>query len=390
MRDRISQLQGRLSFHGLAAAIFMHPRDVFYYAGTGQPCNLIVPAEGEPVLLARRVLEWAKADATVAIVIEGRGLPEVRDTLLARGCLTEGARLGIAADLLPATLYVKLTQYFPECKLENISPLVLDQRMQKEKSESLAVSVAATVYCRAHEVILRELHAGMTELDLAAKVSAALRQGEHEGIPRFRRWDASLQPEGLIMAGPNTWHISGHAMTVTGVGLSPSLPWGASRSSIRTGDLVVVDIGINVHGYHADIARTYVVGKADTKQKYMFEVVKEIQTAALNAIRPGVTGSEIFRVARETAIKTGVAQYFQGYGLMQGDYIGHGVGLEMDEPPTLDSKCQVIIKRDMTLAIEPKVIIPEWGAIDMEDTVHVTDTGNELLCPVPRELFEVT
>lgn len=390
MQVRIHQLQSKMCEQGFAAAILMHPRDIFYYAGTGQPCNLIVPARGEAILLARRVLDWVKADATVSDVRQGKGLSEIREILETAGISEVGSFLGLSLDVLPAQLYLKIQKTFPSFSLRNISPLILDQRLSKESSEIEIIGTAALLFGRAHEVILNELGPGITELELAAKIGATLRQGGHDGILRFRRWDASLPSDGILAAGENTWRISGHAMTVTGVGLSKAYPWGASNKQIQTGDLVVSDLGLNYHGYHADVARTYVVGRADAKQKHLFDVVLEIQNTVLQAVKPGVRGSELFQVARETALRMGVEEFFQGFGELQGDYIGHGVGLELDEPPTIDSQCTTLIRENMTLAIEPKVIIPGWGAINLEDTIRVTTSGYEFLSSIPRELFEVT
>lgn len=389
MHERIRKLQNKMQEKGIAAAILMHPRDVFYYGGTGQPCNLLIPGEGEPILLARRVLEWAKSDATVTDVRPGQGLAEIREILEANGSIVPGAVLGVSLDILPAQLYLKIQKAFPQYTFGNISPLVLEQRSIKESSEIELIKTAAVLYGRVHQVMLKELRPGITELDLAARVGETLRSGGHDGIVRFRRWDASLPSDGIIAAGDNTWRISGHAMTVTGAGLNKSYPWGASNNRIRKGDLVVADLGINYHGYHADVARTYVVGRADSKQKHLFNVVLEIQNTVLQAVKPGVMGSEFFRIGRETALRSGVADFFQGYRESQGDYIGHGVGLELDEPPTLDSKCSTITRENMTLAFEPKVIIPGWGAIALEDTIRVTASGYEFLSSVPRELFEV-
>lgn len=390
MQERIHQLQSKMCEQGFSAAILMHPRDIFYYAGTGQPCNLIIPARGEAILLARRVLDWVKVDATVSDVRQGKGLSEIREILEQAGILTPRSILGLSLDVLPAQLYLKIQKTFSSFTLSNISPLILEQRQSKEASEVEMIGTAALLFGRAHEVILNELRPGITELDLAAKIAATLRQGEHDGILRFRRWDASLPSDSIVAAGENTWRISGHSMTVTGVGLSKAYPWGASNNRIQRGDLVVVDLGLNYHGYHADVARTYVVGRADPKQKHLFNVVIEIQNTVLQAVKPGVRGSELFRVARETALRMGAEEFFQGYGELQGDYIGHGVGLELDEPPTLDSKCSTLIRENMTLAFEPKVIIPGWGAIDLEDTIRVTASGYEFLSSIPRELFEVT
>ena len=390
MKERIAGLQSRLRNNDVAAAVMMHPRDVFYYAGTGQPCNLVVPDEGEPILLARRALEWVEAASSIANVVKGSSGKDLRSVLQSAGVLKQGAKLGLSLDIVPTMLCRKLEQSFPECSIVDVSPLILEQRLYKDEVEIADIRSAADLFQRAHIVMMQELRPGITELELASKVYAALRSGEHEGLPRFRRWDATLHPDGLVISGKNTWRISGHAMTVTGIGLSPSLPWGPSTKPVDSGDTVVIDVGINYHGYHADIARTYIVGKATSEQKRVFNVIKEVYTAIFAQVKPGVSGQALFNTAQKILVSHGLKDYFQGYGEMQGNYVGHGIGLEMDEPPVLDANCTSILRKNMVIAIEPKVIIPEWGAIDLEDTAVVTESGCDILCSVPRELFEVT
>ena len=389
MQHRVAGLQARLAAHDFAAAILMHPRDVFYYAGTGQPCNLIIPAQGEPVLLARRALDWVKADASIGQIVQGGSGKDIREALKSVGALDKKRTLGLCLDIVPAALCRKLEQTLPEFKIEDVTPLILEQRMCKDEGELLAIRGAANLFQKAHEVMLRELKPGVTELALSGSIFSALRKEEHEGLPRFRRWDASVHPDGLVSSGPNTWRISGHAMTVTGVGLSPALPWGPSARPVAPGETVVIDIGINLHGYYADISRTYIVGKASEEQKRVFGVVKEAYHAVAQKIKPGVSGDALFKAAWEVFKFHKLEQYFQGYGDMQGHYIGHGIGLEMDEPPVLAKGSAAILQENMAVAIEPKVIIPEWGAIDLEDTMIVTALGCEILGQVPQELFEV-
>ncbi len=368
----------------------MHPPDVFYYAGTGQPCNLVVPARGEPVLLARRTLAWVKADSSLANIVKGDGIDDIRAALQSAGVLQQGVKLGLTLDIVPTRLCRKLEQNLPECLIDDVSPLILAQRLLKDEAEIADIRAAAGLFQRAHEVMLRQLRPGITELELASHVYGALRRGGYEGLCRFRRWDATLPPDGIIVSGKNTWQISGHAMTVTGVGLSPSLPWGPSTTPVEAGDTVVIDLGLNYHGYHADIARTYIMGKATSEQKRVFDVVKEVYTAVFAQVKPGVTGRALFRTAWGILESHGLEGYFQGYGEMKGYYVGHGLGLEMDEPPVLDGNCATKLSRNMVIAIEPKVIIPGWGAIDLEDTAVVTEYGCDILGSVPRELFEVT
>jgi len=390
MLERIVGFQSRLRSNGFAAAVLMHPRDVYYFAGTGQPCNLLIPAKGEPILLARRALDWVKTDSDIATIIKGSGGKDLRLALQSAGVFKNGVKLGLSLDIVPTVICRKLEQSLPECTIEDVSPLLLEQRMRKDEKEIAAIRSAAELFQRAHEVMMQELRPGVTELEVASKVYAALRRGEHEGIPRFRRWDATLHPDGLVISGSNTWRISGHAMTVTGVGLSPSVPWGPSTKPLASGETVVIDVGINYHGYHADIARTYIVGKATAEQKRVFDVIKQVYSAIFAQVKPGVTGQALFKTAWEILVSHGLEGYFQGYGEMKGNYVGHGIGLEMDEPPVLDANCTTVLAENMTIALEPKVIIPEWGAIALEDTAVVTATGCEIFCPVTRELFEVT
>ncbi|OAT79494.1 M24 family metallopeptidase [Desulfotomaculum copahuensis] len=384
--DRIAALQIKMREKGFDAALIMNPRDVYYYAGTAQPGNLLIPAGGEPVLFARRALEWILEETHVQRVLEAVGFKTIAEVVKE---LNIGGVLGVTEDAIPASLYNKIREAFPDFVLKNISPLVLEQRMIKDSDELQAVRDAASLFAVLHRVVMCNLCPGIKEIDLSAMILGELRKNELEGFARNRRWDASLHPEGLVASGENTWKISGHAMTVTGVGLSKSLPWGASTRVIENGDLVVVDSGINRHGYHADCSRTYVVGKATKKQRDVFAAVLEIQEQVVRSIHPGMIAGEIYRIAENAACQTGYRKYFQGYGKMQGRYIGHGVGLEVDEPPTIEPDSEIIIMPGMVLAIEPKIIIPDWGAVNLEDTLIVNESGCEIITPVGRELFEV-
>ncbi|GAW92977.1 M24 family metallopeptidase [Calderihabitans maritimus] len=389
MLDRLRRLQSLMQDHAFTGALLMHPRDVYYYAGTAQPCNLFVPQDGEPILFIRRAWDFVKKETFLPAEcqVDGGSLRVVKQELERRGI--KSGTIGITEDVLPALLYNKIKRELAGFLFKNISPLILEQRMVKDVREIEAIKKTAALYKVAHQAIMENLRDGITELELASRVLGSLRACELEGIVRNRRWDASLHPDGIIAAGENCWEISGSAMTVTGIGLSPSLAWGASTKVIREGELVVIDIPLNRHGYHADIARTYVAGRANSRQKEIFEAVLEIQDRVIREIRPGVKSDYLYNVAESTASELGYLEYFQGYGRMKGKYIGHGVGLENDEPPTLDPIESVTLQAGMVLAIEPKFIIPGWGAVDIEDTVLVTEKGAEILTPVERKLFEV-
>ncbi len=124
-------------------------------------------------------------------------------------------------------------------------------------------------------------------------------------------------------------------MTVTGIGLSHALPWGASKRKLERGDLVVVDYGVCYEGYHGDLARTYVVGKPSSEQSDLWQRLMNLHEGVMDQIKPGVTGEELFIYGEELAKKDGLIDYFMGVGHERGKYIGHGIGLEIDEWPVL-------------------------------------------------------
>lgn len=372
---------------GFAAAVVMQRRDLFYLAGTSQPCNLLIVPGHEPVLLARRVLDWIRSEASVARVEPGGDLPTAARILRELG--VRDGRLGLELDVLPAKLYRKARESFPGFDLEDCSPLLLSQRMVKDELELRLLREAVSLFEAVHATVLDFLRPGITEIELSAEIIRSLRRAGHDGLVFYRRWDADLQPEGLVASGEVASRISGHAMTVTGVGLAPSLPWGASWRTIQKGDVVVVDLGLNKAGYHGDMSRSYVAGEASEETSARFEILLRCQDAAIAALGPGAPAADAYAAARRVAEAAGVEEYFQGFGAEKGHYIGHGVGVELDDPPVLEAGSKVTLEAGMVLAVEPKLIGP-FGALQTEDTLVLTPDGPELMGTVPRTLFEVS
>jgi Xaa-Pro aminopeptidase len=292
-------------------------------------------------------------------------------------------------DVLPARLFLKAQELLAEHELVDVAPFVLRERMIKDDFERRQLSAAAGLYEAVHKAILQHLRPGIREVDLAGEIARAVRQAGHEGISFYRRWDAHLQAEGIVASGPNLARISGFAMTVTGVGLSRALPWGASDRVIQARDLVVVDLGLNRAGYHADMSRTYVAGAADDSMHEAFAVVLACQQAAIDFTKPGVVAEQIYKAGVGVVVGSRWEEHLQGYGSEQAHYIGHGVGLDLDEPPVLALGDKTPLEEGMVLTVEPKLIGREFGAIQIEDTVVVTSNGASIMSTVPRELFEV-
>jgi Xaa-Pro aminopeptidase len=215
----------------------------------------------------------------------------------------------------------------------------------------------------------------------------AARNNGGDGLVWFRRWDAVLPGGGIVTSGPNGWIVSGHAMTVTGVGLDETLPWGASSRKIQKGELIVVDYGICKKGYHADMARTYCIGKPTVNQQDLWNHLVELHLLVIEKVKPGVTGEELFLYAEKIAEKKGYLNNFMGVGNSRGSYIGHAIGLELDEDPVLGLGFQEPLPQGAVITLEPKFMVPGLGAVMVEDDIVLTKSGHQLLGSLKHELF---
>lgn len=383
MNSRLPELQRRMAEVGLDAAVLVHPRDVLYYAGTARPATLIVGPQ-EAVLLVRRGLDLARREATVERVEGGGGWNTVAAVLAVQG-LVRGT-LGADLDGIPAHLYRRMREALPAWEVEDISPLVLAQRMVKDADEIRATEGAAAIADAGHAALPSILRPGQTELALAAEVEAALRRAGHEGYQPLR-YPGARGGGVLLMSGENLTVRGGHGLVITGAGLSPGTPYGPSRREVRPGDLVVLDIGSTYEGYTADASRTYAVGRATAAQEALFEAALAAEEAVLAALRPGLSVAEAYAAA-EAVVARGMPPHFPPGRLSLPGFVGHGVGLEIDEPPVLWPQEALPLSVGMTLAIEIEVSAPADGLMaKVEDTVVVEAEGPRLLTHAPRRLL---
>ena len=208
----------------------------------------------------------------------------------------------------------------------------------------------------AFSYILNELKPGVTELQIAAKLEYFMRSHGAEGTS----FD-TIVASGYHSAMP-------HAVP--------------TEKPLENGDFVTMDFGCRYQGYCSDMTRTVVIGKADPRQKEIYQIVLEAQQAALEGLRPGMTGTEGDRLARDVIEKAGYGEYF-GHGL------GHSVGLEIHEKPALSTRDETVLLPGMIETVEPGIYIPGFGGVRIEDMVVLTETGIRNLTTSPKELIEL-
>ncbi|MDD5234185.1 MAG: Xaa-Pro peptidase family protein [Syntrophales bacterium] len=385
-RLRIESLQALLRNRGPGSALLCYSRDILYYTGTAQPSWLVVSPDYYG-LFVRSGLDFALQEIFIPSdrVTGERKLERIRDLA---GEAFGSEPIGAELDILTAEQYLLLRRTFPGREFVNISGAVLEQRKSKDASEIEKIEAACDAVHAGHMAAVATLREGISELELAAAVENAHRLAGHEGTFFIRQPDFFMS-RGPLASGPNLLRPSGVVYTITGVGLSPSVPAGPSKRLIARGDLVMVDIPTLVDGYHADQTRTYCLGRAAAEAREMYGGLKQIADRLAGSMRPGMTGRHVYSMAEAAAKELGMQNEFQSFGRgRKARIIGHGIGLELNEPPVLSDSDNTELSENSVIAIDMHMMSDKC-AVKLEDMVLVRSKDNRILTKSPRELIEV-
>jgi Xaa-Pro dipeptidase len=356
--------------------------DLFYFSGTGQDAHLFVPLDGSPVLLVRKSLERAVEDCPLVDIRPVRNLTDIRKSV--KSSAPRMKTLGLELDVLPVYNFRAYERVFPEVKFQDASPMIRDVRMIKSEYELNLMREAARLNDEMFAHIPEILREGMTEVEFAGLIEAFYRKRGHQGLVRVRGFNGEVF-YGHIMSGPNLAVPSCSVGPTGGPGLNPSMPQGPGVRRIGAGEPIQVDyVGI-VEGYMVDQARTFFLGNTPEKFRLMHEVALSIQDAIAAEIKPGVKAGDLYEIGYEMAVQTGLSDYFGGYP-QPVSFVGHGIGLELDELPVIGRKSNHIMQPGMTIAIEPKFVIPDEGLAGIENSYVVTETGVEKLTKFSDEI----
>lgn len=385
---RMARLQEALATQGMDSALLIYSRDIFYYTGTAQPSLLAVTPQ-DYRLFVKSGFDFARREAFIdpQKLIEERRLETVYEHFFA--ALSPGC-LATELDIMTVKQARQFEKLFQGFEMVDLSPTILLQRGQKDSQEVENIRRASAAVHAGHEAVLANLREGISELELAACVENAHRLAGHEGDFFFRVPDFFMS-RGPISSGPNLGRFSGVVYSVTGVGLSAAMPVGPSRRIIQKGDLVVIDIPSMIQGYHTDQSRTYCLGPAPEEIKVLYASLKAVADDTITKIRPGVKCSDIYHGAVTKAEQLGIGDAFLSFGNgKRSILIGHGIGLEVNEPPIISSYNHQTIRQGAVMALEMHAVRKGRGVIKLEDTLCVGPEGNELLTITPRDLIEVT
>jgi Xaa-Pro aminopeptidase len=351
---RSGRLLDALDDAGCEALLVTNLVDVRYLTGfTGSAGLLLVAPAGQVLVTdgryrdqAAEELATARAAASLAI---GATVAEQRDLVAAAAAGV--ARLGLQADHVSWALQRSCAGWLPDIELVPTEGVVDGLRAVKDAGEVARIEAAADVADEALAEVRPLLARRPTERELALELDEAMR----------RRGASDVSFETIVGSGPN--------------GAKPHARPGSRV--IDEGDLVVIDFGALVDGYHSDMTRTLMVGEPTPTQARMLEVVAASQAAGVAAVAPGVACAEVDRACREVIAEAGWADaFFHG--------TGHGVGLDIHERPAVGGASTATLAAGHVITVEPGVYLPRHGGVRIEDTVVVTSGGCRPLTKAPK------
>jgi len=388
IKDRLHRLRQLMRKNETGALLAVEKVNIFYLSGTAQDSLLFVPLEGEPILAVRRELERARVESPLEIIT---GMNSTRDLLVA--ILAHHGRvpsaLGLELDVLPVRDYFRFQQLFQTAEVKDCSNLLRETRRIKSPFEIGLMKKAGEIGKEVYLQGANTLKEGLSEIEFGGILEATAKRYGHEGLLRVR----SLNYEAYtwhVLSGLTGGIVSQSDSPMGGLGLSPAFPVGASLKVMKAHEPIVVDFGTCYHGYQADETRVFSIGKMDQKFVDAYKACREIHDAVLEDVKPGADCEAIFLKTLDLAGKLGYRDSYLGPPGLQTRFIGHGIGLELNELPFIALGQKYPLEEGMTFAVEPKIVFPGEGAVGIENTVAVTRNGYELLTPVSQEIFEVS
>jgi len=341
------------------ALLVTHLPDVRWLCGfTGSNAALAVTARHAVLFTDGRYIAQAREETRGArVTIAKRSALKEACALLGERVKRAGfdpahttvADLELMRTALPAKMRRGFFQPLP-------SLIVSDLRMVKDAAELAAMQQAAQLGCRLFEEIVPCLHSGLTEIAVAAELEYRARSLGAEG----------MSFETIVASGPRS-----------------ALPHGrATTARLPRNGFVTLDFGVILKGYCSDMTRTVHMGRANRQERAAYDAVLAAQQAAVNAVKPGVTGGEVDEAARSVLRRSGLARHFT-------HSTGHGVGLEIHESPRIGAGQETKLEPGMAITIEPGVYLPGKFGIRIEDMVAVTATGHRVLTRVAKDWIEI-
>lgn len=356
-------------------AVIFSKINLFYFTGTMQDGMLIIPKKGEATFWVRRSYERALDESLFKSI---KPMRSFRDAAKTVNKLPD--TIYLETEVVPLALYRRFHKHFPFKNFKPADSYIAAVRAVKSNYELSFMRKSGRIHQHVLEDIAPELmREGMSEADLAADLFRVMIDEGHHGVTRFGMFDTEIVV-GHVGFGESSIYPTYFDGASGNYGLSPAVPvFGSRDRKLKKGDLIYVDIGCGVDGYNTDKTMTYMFGESLPSHAIeSHNKCVEIQNEISKMLKPGEIPSQIYRQIMNS-LDSDFLRNFMGFGKRKVKFLGHGIGLLIDELPVIAEKFDKPLQEGMVFAVEPKKGIKNIGMVGIENTFIVTRSGGECI-----------
>jgi Xaa-Pro aminopeptidase len=373
IRARTKALQNKMREKDIDLSLILQNADLFYFTGTLQRGYLCIPQDGEPRFFVQKYYDRAIRESPLQC-IKVKGMKALPDLLRDHGI--RGKQVGLELDVIPVSLFNRIRDLFGNWEALDISTEIKEIRSIKSAFEIQQIKQSGTIIDRVFSSVRDHLREGMSELELDGMLFSIGRAAGHQGLIRMRGFNQEMM-NGYVLSGANACTISFGDTPLCGLGATHAIAQGSSYKKIKRNEPIVIDYGGGYNGYVTDETRTFVIGKLKAHLERAHQVARSIIEDMESSAKPGDLATDIYERAKAIAAQEGLDPYFMGHGEGQVAFVGHGIGLEVNEWPIIGRGFRRPFEPGMVFAFEPKFVFPGEGAVGIETDYIVGEDGLE-------------
>ncbi|MDH8701373.1 Xaa-Pro aminopeptidase [Dysgonomonadaceae bacterium PH5-43] len=378
---RWSKVQTIMKETSIDACLVSTNINIYYLTGKIFAGYVYLPSDGEPIEFVQRPVNL-EGERIIYI----RKPEDIPDLIKKEGYKIPTSIL-LEADQITHNEYLRLEKVFNSSTTGNATPILRKARMTKTPWEIEQMRISAKQHSEAYSLIPSIFKKGMRDIELQYEIERIMRMKGSLGI--FRTFGYNMEIfMGSLLAGNNAETPSPYDFALGGAGMSPCLPIGANGDTIELGQSIMVDFAGNFTAYLTDMTRVYSYGDLPDEVYDAHLLSIEMHNRFMETCKPGTSCTDIYNWCLEMAEERGFGKNFMGT-VQQAKFSGHGVGLEINEPPVLMGRSKDNLQAGMTIAFEPKFVFPNVGAVGIENTFLVTETGMEKITLFEENIIEL-
>ena len=385
IKQRLLNIQTILQQKGIGGLFIVQRVDLFYFSGTAQNGFLFIPAEGDSLLFIKRYLPRAQAESPLKHIVGIDSIKEVPGLISDfYGRVPEV--IGFEFDVLPVKTFHFYRRLFPAKEFVDGSRFILQVRMIKSDWEIEQMQQTAEMSRRTFEYMQTVIRPGLSEMEFAGMYETFARRLGHGARLRVRDFLTEGYPW-HVLSGKNGGMVGLLDSPASGAGTSVAFPCGGGSKLLAPNEPIMVDLGFVLNGYHMDETRMFAIGSIPARALKACRAAIEIHNTVLESVKPEMTVAELFQCSLKTAGALGYAEPYLGPPGLKVTFVGHGIGLELIEPPIIARDKKDRLKPGMVFALEPKMVFQDEFAAGVESVFVVTETGTRLISKVPVDVF---